>query len=225
MKTLYSYTRLVLAIILLLTSSMVMAQVQESERRKQKARQELKEQKVIQEEEMKIRKEMLEDQRRQMKEMELEHADHVREMEAHSGESARVRSSVRSGSIVPSSGVYTDRPYYIPFGQENQSQLTLRKTFRETTSSSGGEFDVESGISHFRCMINGSVRSGEIFIAIEYPDGKTFKELIINASADINFSQSISIKEGEEKKYIGNWSYVIKADKAEGDYMVQIQTN
>jgi hypothetical protein len=84
---------------------------------------------------------------------------------------------------------------------------------------------VEKDISHFRCQINGSVRSGEILIGIEYPDGKTFKELVINPSADINFSQAISIKEGEEKKYAGSWSYVIKADEAEGNYSVQIITH
>ena len=74
-------------------------------------------------------------------------------------------------------------------------------------------------------MISGSVGSGEIFIGIEYPDGKTFKELVINASADINFSQSISVKEEDEKKYVGSWNYVIKADEAEGNYMVQIMTH
>ena len=33
------------------------------------------------------------------------------------------------------------------FGQENQSQLTLRNSFRGTTNTSKGEFDVEPGIS------------------------------------------------------------------------------
>jgi hypothetical protein len=60
---------------------------------------------------------------------------------------------------------------------------------------------------------------------VEYPDGKPFKELTINSSADINFSQSISIEEDKADKYVGSWTYVIKADEAEGSYMLQIMTN
>lgn len=105
------------------------------------------------------------------------------------------------------------------------SQLTLRKNFNGTTDTSQGYFDVEPDIRHFRCMISGSVKSGEIFIRVQYPGGKVFKDLTINSSADINFSQSVSIREGEESKYAGTWSYVIRADKAEGNYMLQISTN
>ncbi|MCK5135290.1 MAG: hypothetical protein KAR19_05835 [Bacteroidales bacterium] len=211
MNTIKSYRYLLLTLLLLLAGSVVMAQDEEGERERQKA---------MQAKEMKMRKEMLEEQKEKMEDMERQHADQVRIIERQAHESSRARSPVRSSRAYPE-GNYLLGPY----GQGNQSQLTLRKTFRETTSTSKGEFEVEPDIRHFRCMISGSVRSGEIFIGIEYPNGKTFKELVINSSADINFSQSVSIKEGEEKKYTGTWNYVIKADKAEGNYMVQIQTN
>lgn len=138
---------------------------------------------------------------------------------------SRIKASTNS-RIAPLLCVYAADEYLISsHSQRTQSQLTLRKSFRETTSTSKGEFDVDLNIRHFRCMISGSVRSGEIFVEIKYPDGKTFKKLTINPSADINFSQSISIKEGKAKRYTGSWSYVIKANKAEGNYMVQIMTN
>lgn len=165
-------------------------------------------------EEMKARKEMLELQKQKQMEMERQYADQARDLER------QARESVRSAGVAVS-GDYA--PYFI--GQENQSQLTLRKSFKETTNTSRGQFDVEPGVRHFRCMISGSVKSGEIMIGIEYPDGKVFKELTINSSADINFSQSISIKEADLKKYTGTWNYMIKAEKAEGNYMVQIMTN
>ena len=147
-----------------------------------------------------------------MRQLEEEYADQAKIFERQAREYRRVP------SIIGSTGSYQEGKYLLgTFGQESQSQLTLRKSFRGTTNTSKGEFEVEPGIRHFR--------SGEILIGVEYPDGKTFKELVINSSADINFSQSISIKEGEEKKYTGSWSYVVKADKAEGNYMLQIMTH
>jgi len=208
MKSIQYYSHILLATIILLTGSALMAQDEENE---------MQEQIVVQEEEMRNRKKMLEQQREQMKQMEQQHADQMRDMEFRARESSRAR------SVIHSSGVNQDGVYLIEsFGQDNQSQLTLRKNFRGTSNTSKGEFEVEKSIRHFRCRISGSVKSGEILIGIEYPDGKTFKELVINSSADINFSQSISIKEGEEKKYTGSWSYMIKAEEAEGSYMVQI---
>lgn len=233
MKSIRYYSHILLATIILLTGSALMAQDEESEMKKQKAIQEeeikrqkeiqveeMRRQKEIQEEEMRIRKEMLEEQREQMKQMEQQYDDQMRDMEFRARESSRARSVIRSSGVNPE-GVYLIES----FGQDNQSQLTLRKNFRGTSTTSKGEFEVEKQIKHFRCQISGSVRSGEIFIGIEYPDGKTFKELVINPSADINFSQAISIKEGEEKKYTGSWSYMIKAKEAEGSYMVQIMTH
>ena len=229
MKALISLKYIPFVIAFLIAGSHVMAQDEEGEFEMQKAMQ-AEEMKAMQAEELRARKEMLEVQRKESMEMERQRADQLRDMEYEMRESSRARESARSSSraryAVPSSGVYADGHYLIgTYGQETQSQLTLRKSFRDVTSTSKGEFDVDSNIRHFRCMISGSVKSGEIFVGIEYPDGKTFKELVINSSADINFSQSVSIKEGEEKKYTGSWSYVIKADKAEGNYMVQIMTN
>jgi hypothetical protein len=242
MKSIEKYIYIILTAIIFLHGSALMAQDEESEMKKQKAiseeqmkkqqaiqeeelrrqqaiQEQLRRQKEIQENEMRIRKEMLEEQREEMKQMEQQHADQMRDMEFRARESSRARWSL------PSSGVYPEGEYLIgAYGNRNQSQLTLRKNFRGTSNTSKGEFEVEKDIRQFRCQISGSVKSGEIFIGTEYPNGKTFKELVINPSADINFSQSISIKEGEEKKYAGVWSYVIKTEEAEGNYMLQIMT-
>jgi len=113
--------------------------------------------------------------------------------------------------------------WHIP--QNSQTQLTLRNSFRGGTDSSTGSFDVEEGTKRFKCMINGKVRSGEIKIKISYPDGKVFKDMTINSSAEITFSQSLNIGEKEPDKYIGSWKYEIAATKAEGNYMLSISTN
>lgn len=195
-------------------------QVQEEQ---MKAIQEKMEQeKMVQEEQLRARKEMLLQQQEQMRVLEEQYATHAREMERQTRDIA-----VPAPMILGESGIRSIDPIIVSsWGQANQSQLTLRKTFRETTTStSKGEFDVDGEIRQFRCTINGTVRTGEIVVGVSYPDGKTFKEMVINSSADINFSQSVSIKEGEEEKYTGTWKYVIKADKAEGNYMLQIMTN
>lgn len=80
-------------------------------------------------------------------------------------------------------------------------------------------------VHHFRCMISGRVNYGEIYIRAEYPGGKVFKEITISSSGEISFSQSLTIREGQENKFVGFRKYEVKAEKAEGNYMLQIQTN
>lgn len=230
MKSITCYKHVLLVLSLLLTGSLLMAQVVEVEKKKKKDLDEVEAtmeiQKAIQAAEMKNRKDMLEDQQQELREMERYNSEQARHLERTARESSRARASSRARVSSRSSSVDDEGHYLIEsYSQDNHSQITLRKTFREATSTSKGEFEVDSNIRKFRCMISGSVRSGEILVGIEYPDGKIFKELVINPSADINFSQSISIKEGEDKKYVGNWKYVIKADKADGNYMVQIMTH
>ena len=161
MKSIRYYSHILLATIILMTCSALMAQDEESEMKKQKAIQEeeikrqkeiqvweMRRQKEIQEEEMRIRKEMLEEQREQMKQMEQQHDDQMRDMEFRARESSRARSVIRSSGVNPE-GVYLIES----FGQDNQSQLTLRKNFRGTSTTSKGEFEVEKQIKHFRCLI------------------------------------------------------------------------
>jgi hypothetical protein len=186
--------------------------------------QEVKSEKEIQkemlEQEMQNRKRMLEEQQQQLKEFQEQFADQQKDLEERAREAARIRERTAGAWVLPDGQFYFTAP-----GRGSQSQLTLKKNFDGTTNVSKGSFEVDENVRQLRCMINGSVDSGEITIGIEYPDGKMFKELVINASADINYNQSISIKEGEEKKYVGSWHYVIKANKAEGHYMLQISSN
>jgi len=203
---------------LLISGTALFAQSEEAEKEKQRAQE--AEKKAQMELLMKERKMALEDQQKEMQHLEQEYANQARIFERQARDYSRWTIPQSTGIAIPDGEVYISG-----WGQDNQSQLTIRKNFRGTTNTSKGNFDVESDIRRLRCMINGSVKEGEITILVEYPDGKKFKELTINSSADINFSQSISIEEDEADKYVGSWSYVIKADKAEGSYMLQIMTN
>lgn len=217
MKILRQFKTILPAVMLLFAGSFAMAQNAEAEKEKQRAME--AEQKAQMERMEQDRKREFEEQQKKMKKLEQEYAEQADRFERQARESSRWSTPMTTGIAIPDGG------FLIDWGQENQTQLTIRKNFRGTTNTSKGKFDVDSGVRRLRCMINGSVRTGEIKITVEYPNGKTFKELTINSSADINFSQSISIEESEENKYVGSWSYTIKAEDAEGNYLLQISTN
>jgi hypothetical protein len=215
MKTIPRFSFLA-AILLFLMAGVTMAQDANEEMKKKQAEEEMR--KAMQAEEMKAKKEQLEAQREMMEKMEkqyLEQQERQREV---------IREFDRTNEPFLGTG-YGDNFVLPYFHQDNQTQLTLRNNFRGGSDSSDGEFDLEEGTHYFRCMISGKVRSGSISIKVVYPGGKTFKELTINSSAEVNYSQSLSIKEGEEKKYLGTWKYSVEADKAEGNYILSISTN
>ena len=207
-----------IAVLLMLGFTLQAQTSQEAQKQKQE---QLEQEKQMRELEMKLRKQHLE-QEQKMKELE-------RTYEVQAREAARVaRSSARERAFVyasPSTGVADEGSYFIQFGQENQSQLTIRNSFDGETDSAEGEFDVDESTTHIRCTINGKANAGKIAIKIMYPGGKVFKDLSITSSAQISFSQSLTIKEEEKKKYVGSWTYKVSADKAEGSYSLSFMTH
>ena len=182
------------------------------------------EEKKAMEAEKKAKQGQIEMQRKQMKEQQLK----TIELEKAYAEQARSSSRAREAARVysRSSGFGDEHSYFIySGGQENQSQLTLRNTFKGESDTSDGTFDVDESTSHLRCMINGKARSGKINIKIKLPNGDIFKDLSITSSAEISFTQSLSIEEGKKKKYVGPWTYKVTADKAEGSYSLSIMTH
>jgi type II secretory pathway pseudopilin PulG len=170
------------------------------------------------------------EQEMKMKEMEMQLKKQQLEQEQKMAEAERLferqRESAREANRAYVFAPSDEGNYFIQsFSQDNQSQLTLRNNFRGTSESSSGVFDVSEGSRFIRCTINGKVRSGEISIKLTYPGGKVFKDLTINSSAEITYSQSLTIKEEEKSKYVGAWKYEVKADKAEGNYLLSIQTH
>ena len=185
------------------------------------AEQKQKQEQLEQEEQMR-EKEM------QLKKQHLEQEKKMAEMERAFAEEARASSRAREASrVYTRSSGFTEEPSYFIYsgGQENQSQLTLRNSFNGETISSSGDFEVDQTTSHIRLTINGKVRHGEISIRILLPGGKEFKDLTINSSAEIAFSQSLTIKDEEKKKYVGAWKYEVKTKTAEGNYSLSIMTH
>ncbi len=186
---------------------MLMAQSKE-EKAEQEARDESGKKEMMEQQ-----KKMHEQQEQKMREMEIIYAEQARSEAGSDRESSRARTYVRSSGDFPDS-------YYIFSGyeQNSQSQLTLRNSFDGSSDSSKGEFEVAEGTHNFRVMINGKVKEGIIRIIVDYPNGDNFKDMVINSAAEISYSQSVTIQDEENKKYIGDWSYKVIADEAEGNY-------
>lgn len=212
MKTIWMLRSFFLAFALMISGTMLMAQSRKTD------------EKAAQEAEMKAKKEMLEqqkqmqEQQKKMQEMEIIYGNRAREIEREARESARARTYVRSSG---------DAGNYFIYGgdQGSTSQLTLRNTFDGTSESSKGEFEVSEDTRHFRVTINGKVKSGEIRIILDYPNGDTFRDMTINSAAEISFSQSVSISEEDPDKYIGDWNYKVIAENAKGNYVLSIMTH
>ena len=212
-------------LVLLLTGLVVQAQTSEEELKKQKIEQEKK----IKELELQLKKQQMEwemQMKKQQMEQEKKSADLERAYRAQARASSRASSGVRDNSFIYTVPEPGDGPSYLiqSYGQGSQTQLTLRNSFNGETLSSEGEFEVDESTKHIRLSANGKVRHGEIKIKVLYPSGKVFKELNINSSAQITFSQSLTVKEEEKKKHVGTWKYEIKTKTAEGSYMLSIST-
>ncbi|HEC44455.1 MAG TPA: hypothetical protein ENI20_16660 [Bacteroides sp.] len=106
---------------------------------------------------------------------------------------------------------------------EKNSKLSLSKRYSGQSADKTGTFNIEDGVSKIRLSISGSVVVGKINLELYMPGKKELKRLTIDDSADISWSQSINVQEGDTK-YYGEWTYVIKAVSVEGRYNMSIST-
>jgi hypothetical protein len=106
---------------------------------------------------------------------------------------------------------------------EKNSKLSLSKRYNGQSADKTGTFQIEGGVKKIRLSISGSVAVGKINLELYMPGKKELKKLTIDDSADISWSQSINVPEGDTK-YYGEWTYVIKAVSVEGKYNMSIST-
>ena len=110
--------------------------------------------------------------------------------------------------------------FYI--GQDVKStRLNLSKNFKGESIAKTGTFMVEEGIQMLELSIKGSVDEGQIKLSISKPGKNLFKEQVIDSSADVEWTQMFTIKEGN-KEYTGEWTYKIEAVNAMGFYSLSI---
>lgn len=107
-------------------------------------------------------------------------------------------------------------------GSENSFNLSLKKLFKGESAAKETKFTVDDDQSKLRLSVSGHCESGNITIAFILPSGKSFTKIPIDSSADIEWSQSLTME--EKSIYKGQWKVEIKATNAKGMYSVSISS-
>lgn len=98
------------------------------------------------------------------------------------------------------------------------------KYVKETTFSRDYTFDVEATANTVVMAVNGDCKSGEIRIKIVMPGGKTYSDIVIDESGNLNWRKSFTISETENKDKAGAWKFEINSSKASGYFKISLQT-
>lgn len=106
---------------------------------------------------------------------------------------------------------------------EHNSRLMLSKRYNGQSIDKQGTFEIDDEITKLKLSIDGEVNSGSIKVSLILPDGKPYKSLTMDDTADIHWSESVTIKENETK-YYGTWKYRITTKVADGSYHLSIST-
>ena len=119
-----------------------------------------------------------------------------------------------------------DNLHVFSYGDNTErTRWDFTKNMKESTFSSEYKFDVEKNSKSVVMSVNGDCKDGEIRIKITMPNGKTYSEILIDASGNLNWRKSFSISEGENQDKTGEWKYQISANKATGFFKISLQTN
>ena len=119
---------------------------------------------------------------------------------------------------------HSEYVYVTGYGSgESNSRLSLSKDYNGQSIDKQGTFEIDDDIRKLKLSIDGAVNSGSITVSLVLPDGKLYKSLTIDDSANIHWSESLTIKE-DETKYYGTWKYRITTKVADGSYHLSINT-
>jgi hypothetical protein len=106
-----------------------------------------------------------------------------------------------------------------------RTRWEFSKYVKESTFSKEYSFDVEKTAKSVVMSVNGDCKSGEIRIKITMPSGKTYSEILIDESGNLNWRKSFTINDTENKDKAGEWKYQISSNKATGYFKISLQTN
>ena len=107
----------------------------------------------------------------------------------------------------------------------NRSRWEFSKNVKEASFSRDYVFDVEKEAKSVVMSIMGDCKAGDIRIKITMPNGKTYSEILIDESGNLNWRKSFTISETENQDKAGEWKYQISSSKATGFFKISLQTN
>jgi len=109
-------------------------------------------------------------------------------------------------------------------GDSERSTWDFSKTMKENTFSRDYSFDVEKTAKTVVMSVMGDCKSGEIRIKINMPNGKTYSDILIDESGNLNWRKSFPISETENQDKAGAWKFQISSTKATGFFKISLQT-
>jgi hypothetical protein len=110
------------------------------------------------------------------------------------------------------------------FGDSERTSWEFSKSIKEASFSRDYTFDVESTMNTVVLSVNGDCKSGEIKIKIIMPNGKTYSDILIDESGNLNWRKSFTISDTENKDKSGAWKFDISSSKATGYFKISLQT-
>jgi hypothetical protein len=126
-----------------------------------------------------------------------------------------------------------DEPYFVPDGQtffihsmggdSERTSWEFSKTVKDNTFSKDYSFDVEKTSKSVVMSVMGDCKSGEIRIKIIMPNGKSYSDILIDESGNLNWRKSFNISETENQDKTGDWKFQISSAKASGFFKISLQ--
>ncbi len=117
-------------------------------------------------------------------------------------------------------------PFYA-HGMGSEAERTtwdFSKTVKEKTFSRDYTFDVDKTSKNVVMSVMGDCKSGEIRIKILMPNGKSYSDILIDESGNLNWRKSFAVSETENQDKTGEWKFQIASTKASGYFKISLQT-
>ena len=111
-----------------------------------------------------------------------------------------------------------------PRDDAERSSLSLSKSLKESDFDRDYIFDVAPTSKTVSMSITGYCKEGEIRIRIRMPNGKTYSDVMIDESGNLNWRKSFNISEEENMDKTGDWKYEITTKNATGYFRIALQT-
>jgi hypothetical protein len=108
-------------------------------------------------------------------------------------------------------------------GDSERTSWEFSKTVIDNTFSNDYSFDVEKTTKSVVMSVMGDCKSGEIRIKIIMPSGKSYSDILIDESGNLNWRKSFNISETENKDKTGDWKFQISSNKATGFFKISLQ--
>ncbi len=128
-----------------------------------------------------------------------------------------------------------DQPFYVNpqdfgfnlwrgSGDSERTSFEFAKSVKESSFSRQFSFEVEESVKNVVMNISGDCKAGEIKVKIIMPGGKTYSDIVIDESGNLNWRKSFTISDEENKDKRGEWIFKIESSKATGFFRISLQT-